>query len=114
MSDDRERKIRERAYETWQKEGEPHGRDVEHWHRAAGEVDEHGASEADARPDASPSGESAPEPKTASAPKGRKRQAGREESGNAAYQGDKPGSSDEEEEAPGAGESSGGEQPGRT
>lgn len=34
MADDREGKIRDHAYRLWQQEGEPHGRDREHWDRA--------------------------------------------------------------------------------
>ena len=30
----REQMIRERAYEIWQADGEPFGRDLEHWYRA--------------------------------------------------------------------------------
>jgi hypothetical protein len=32
--DDRERRIRERAYQLWQSEGSPEGREEEYWHRA--------------------------------------------------------------------------------
>jgi hypothetical protein len=35
---DREQKIRQRAYGIWEAEGHPHGRDQDHWHRAAQEV----------------------------------------------------------------------------
>ena len=31
---DREDRIRQRAYEIWEMEGRPHGRDKEHWERA--------------------------------------------------------------------------------
>lgn len=31
---DRERRIRERAYQLWEADGKPHGRDVEYWERA--------------------------------------------------------------------------------
>lgn len=37
MNDDKEGTIRDRAYAIWQEEGEPDGRDAEHWHRAASE-----------------------------------------------------------------------------
>ena len=30
--------IRKRAYEIWEKEGRPHGREVEHWHLAIFEL----------------------------------------------------------------------------
>jgi hypothetical protein len=34
MVDDRNARIREQAYRLWQQEGEPHGRDREHWEEA--------------------------------------------------------------------------------
>jgi hypothetical protein len=37
MSDDREHKVRERAYALWETEGRPSGRHEEHWHRANSE-----------------------------------------------------------------------------
>lgn len=40
MSDDRSGSIRDRAYEIWQAEGEPHGRDQEHWTQAERELNE--------------------------------------------------------------------------
>jgi hypothetical protein len=33
-----ENQIRERAYAIWEKEGRPHGREWDHWVRAAGEL----------------------------------------------------------------------------
>jgi hypothetical protein len=30
----REQRVRERAYQLWESEGKPHGRDVEYWERA--------------------------------------------------------------------------------
>ena len=38
MSSERETRIEERAYALWEAEGHPHGRDEEHWHRAAREI----------------------------------------------------------------------------
>lgn len=38
MSEDRSNEVRERAYRIWQDEGEPHGRDAEHWAQAEGEL----------------------------------------------------------------------------
>ena len=35
---DRETRIRKRAYEIWEAEGRPNGREREHWERATGEV----------------------------------------------------------------------------
>jgi len=34
----REAEIREHAYYLWERDGRPHGRDVEYWERAAGEL----------------------------------------------------------------------------
>ena len=50
MSDDRERKVRERAYALWESEGRPSGRHDEHWYRAGNEVDTDPPSAADAAP----------------------------------------------------------------
>ncbi len=36
--DDIEERIRRRAYEIWEREGRPHGRDAEHWLQAREEV----------------------------------------------------------------------------
>ena len=38
MDSETERRIRERAYEIWVREGKPHGRDAEHWERAKAEI----------------------------------------------------------------------------
>ncbi|WP_322965566.1 DUF2934 domain-containing protein [Sphingomonas fuzhouensis] len=38
--DDREEQLRQRAYGIWQSEGEPHGRDRDHWERAERELTE--------------------------------------------------------------------------
>ena len=38
-ADDRESKIRERAYRIWQQEGSAEGRSHDHWHQAEKEVD---------------------------------------------------------------------------
>src|SRR4051794_22256884 len=43
---DREERIRRRAYEVWEREGRPHGRDPEHWAQAVQEVDAEIAAEA--------------------------------------------------------------------
>ncbi|HUC69055.1 MAG TPA: DUF2934 domain-containing protein [Stellaceae bacterium] len=62
----REERIRERAYQIWEREGKPHGRDAEHWQQAVSEVDAEVAAtagagvgetrtEEPARPAASPS-----------------------------------------------------------
>ena len=39
MEQDRETRIRQRAYQLWQDEGSPDGRQEEHWARAAREID---------------------------------------------------------------------------
>ena len=39
MADDREERIRQRAYDLWQREGAPEGRDQDHWHEAAAQID---------------------------------------------------------------------------
>ena len=39
MSLKREKRIEQRAYALWEAEGYPHGKDEEHWWRAASEVD---------------------------------------------------------------------------
>jgi hypothetical protein len=38
MKSDRQRRIEQRAYEIWEREGRPHGKHDEHWHRAAQEI----------------------------------------------------------------------------
>ena len=38
--DQREEQLRQRAYSIWQAEGEPHGRDREHWDMAERELSE--------------------------------------------------------------------------
>lgn len=45
VSDTREQEIRERAYRIWQDEGEPTGRDQDHWSKAQAEVE--GSANAD-------------------------------------------------------------------
>lgn len=39
MSNDRDRKVRDRAYALWESEGRPAGRHDDHWYRASNEVD---------------------------------------------------------------------------
>jgi hypothetical protein len=39
----REQRIRQRAYEIWESEGKPHGRDDEHWRRAEADIEKEGA-----------------------------------------------------------------------
>ena len=47
-----EEAIRERAYAIWEAEGRPHGEDLDHWHRAAAEIN--AAAARQDRPAASP------------------------------------------------------------
>ncbi|EYD78083.1 Acyl-CoA dehydrogenase [Rubellimicrobium mesophilum DSM 19309] len=54
MADDREERIRERAYRLWEQEGRPHGRHEDHWHQASQEVgdelfEQQGATDSDER-----------------------------------------------------------------
>ncbi|MCW0001215.1 DUF2934 domain-containing protein [Pararhizobium sp. YC-54] len=39
MENDRETRIRQRAYQLWQDEGSPEGKHEEHWAQAAREID---------------------------------------------------------------------------
>jgi hypothetical protein len=43
---ERDQKIRQRAYEIWEREGRPDGNHGEHWDRAAREIDEQEAAPA--------------------------------------------------------------------
>ncbi|MBZ9742056.1 MULTISPECIES: DUF2934 domain-containing protein [unclassified Mesorhizobium] len=43
MNDDRDDKIRDRAYEIWQREGGGHGDHDRHWHQAEMEIDREAA-----------------------------------------------------------------------
>lgn len=43
MTDDRNDKIRDRAYAIWQREGGAHGDHDRHWHQAAMEIDREAA-----------------------------------------------------------------------
>ncbi|TPK71133.1 DUF2934 domain-containing protein [Mesorhizobium sp. B2-4-15] len=43
MSDDRNDRIRERAYQIWQREGGVHGDHERHWHQAEMEIDREAA-----------------------------------------------------------------------
>jgi hypothetical protein len=38
LVNDREEQLRQRAYGIWQSEGEPHGRDRDHWEQAEREL----------------------------------------------------------------------------
>ncbi|MBZ9741257.1 MULTISPECIES: DUF2934 domain-containing protein [unclassified Mesorhizobium] len=39
MTDDRQERIRNRAHQIWQEEGQPAGHHERHWHQAAADVD---------------------------------------------------------------------------
>jgi hypothetical protein len=39
MQNERTERIRERAHEIWEREGQPEGRDVEHWQMAVAEIE---------------------------------------------------------------------------
>ncbi|ESY63311.1 MULTISPECIES: DUF2934 domain-containing protein [Mesorhizobium] len=39
MADDRQERIRNRAHQIWQQEGQPAGQHERHWHQAAADVD---------------------------------------------------------------------------
>ena len=45
MGDDRAKRIAERAYQLWEQEGRPEGRDREHWMEAERSLDGSGAAE---------------------------------------------------------------------
>lgn len=51
----RQERIRARAYEIWEREGRPEGREDEHWRQAAAEVD---AEDSDVSGQAIPAGSS--------------------------------------------------------
>ena len=61
MTPDREEEIRKRAYEKWEREGSPEGREKEHWAEAERELpDKSGAAQvggsgASAKPASAPS-----------------------------------------------------------
>lgn len=48
MDHDLEHRVRERAYQIWEQEGRPHGRDAHHWQQAAAEFADAGQQQAHA------------------------------------------------------------------
>lgn len=44
MTDDRQERIRNRAHQIWQEEGQPAGQHERHWHQAAADIDREGAT----------------------------------------------------------------------
>jgi hypothetical protein len=89
MESDKEARIRERAYEIWVREGQPHGRDAEHWQKAEAEITAESGAVADRAaagskprteaPSATPVAPSAPS--TSAAPPLRSRRAAKPASG---------------------------------
>ena len=39
MNTEKHKRIEQRAYLFWEAEGQPHGRDEDHWHRAARQIE---------------------------------------------------------------------------
>ncbi|TPK61802.1 DUF2934 domain-containing protein [Mesorhizobium sp. B2-4-15] len=44
MADDRQERIRNRAHEIWQEEGQPAGQHERHWHQATADIDREDAT----------------------------------------------------------------------
>lgn len=84
MDMDQQRRIRERAYEIWEREGRPEGRDREHWQQAAAEI-----AAAERAAGASLAPEAPPTP-TPAAPTRRSRPVPRRATGNGATTRRKP------------------------
>lgn len=51
MAEDREERIRRRAYDLWQREGAPEGRHQDHWHEAVAQIDAEDATDTDVAPE---------------------------------------------------------------
>jgi hypothetical protein len=77
MTADRDARIRERAYYLWLEEGQPHGRDREHWRRAESEVIAAERSIEEERPPAKPIARRARPPAAGSGSRGGRRAAAR-------------------------------------
>lgn len=56
MDSDKEARIRQRAYEIWQREGQPQGRDAEHWQQAEAEIMAESGASADSAADRAAAG----------------------------------------------------------
>ncbi|WP_137933786.1 DUF2934 domain-containing protein [Mesorhizobium comanense] len=73
MTDDRQERIRNRAHQIWQEEGQPAGQHERHWHQAAADIDrEDGAGKSSAKKSAkkaTATGKAKAEPKEAKAAK---------------------------------------------
>ena len=51
MNSEREERIRARAYQLWNEEGQPEGKEAEHWERARAEIEGgQGGEDTPARP----------------------------------------------------------------
>ncbi|AZO55451.1 DUF2934 domain-containing protein [Mesorhizobium sp. M00.F.Ca.ET.151.01.1.1] len=50
MTDDRQERIRNRAHQIWQEEGQPAGHHERHWQQAAADIDREDAGSADKKP----------------------------------------------------------------
>ena len=59
--------IKSRAYALWEEEGRPHGKDAEHWERAAKEFKEKGLSKTNGAKKPAASRRKTPEPAAAAA-----------------------------------------------
>jgi len=57
MATDQEERIRQRAYEIWEREGRPHGQDDAHWAMAVQEIQAEDGGVDDAADPAEPAGE---------------------------------------------------------
>ena len=68
MADDRQERIRNRAHQIWQEEGQPAGHHDRHWHQAAADIDREDAKGKPAKKAAGASKAKA-EPKEAKAAK---------------------------------------------
>jgi len=72
MTDDRQERIRNRAHQIWQKEGQPAGHHERHWHQATADIDQEdaaGASSAAKKPGKKPAKKEAGAGKAKAAPK---------------------------------------------
>lgn len=69
MSDDREQRIRNRAYALWEQDGARHGRHDDHWSQATREIDEAAASVANNAAKIAPTSRAPSKPRVPSKPK---------------------------------------------
>ncbi|WP_214474110.1 DUF2934 domain-containing protein [Mesorhizobium sp. dw_380] len=63
MADDRQERIRNRAHQIWQEEGQPAGQHERHWHQAAADIDRETAGKPAAAKKASGAAKAKPAPK---------------------------------------------------